>query len=223
MPINDDFIEVVANDIDNIEISDKDINGDTTVNHDDNIDVDNKVTPTVNPDDNKVCDFLDIYKRVREFYGDITSLTTPGTLPRVEDIKNIYENTKIDKDELIKRRWAVASELATLDVMVRDMVAIKKYLNCTTDQQFLTRAVDHFTKDDCDEKWDIKRWAFVIVYKADVDKYDLCKTAIYEDEIFHYRFCKDFTFAELFISKFSDDDLRHVLLAPLKVDAFGNT
>ncbi len=228
MQENDEFIEVVANDIDKIDISDKDINDvddkvTPTVTSDDNKDVDNKVTPTVNPDDNKIGDFLDIYKRVRDFYGDTIGLTTPGALPRVEDIKNIYEGTNIDKDMLIKRRWAVASELAILDIMVRDMVAIQKYLNCTVDQQFLTRAVDHFTKDDCDEKWDIKRWAFVIVHKDDVDKYDLGKTAIYEDEIFHYRFCKDFTFAELFVSKFPDDDLRRVLLAPLNANAFGDT
>jgi len=213
---NDEFIEVVANDIDSIDISDNDINYD-----------DNKVTTGANhvdnKDDDKIGDFFDIYKRVRGFYGDITSLATPGTLPRVEDIERIYKGTNIDKDMLIKRRWAVASELAIIDVIVRDMVAINKYLNCTVDQQFLTRAVDHFTKDDCAEKWDTNRWAFVIVYKSDDDKYDLGKTAIYEDEIFHYRFCKDFTFAELFISKFPDDDLRRVLLAPLNANAFGDT
>lgn len=198
-----DFVEVVADELDSVQIKDHDI-------------INNK-TPS---DDAPFDDFLDMYRRLRAYYGDDIGLTTVGTLPRVGDIKTLYDGINLSQDMILQRRWMVASELALLDVMVRDMVAIQKYLKSTEDQQYLTRAVDHFTKDEGDDKWDVSKWSFAIVYKSDEDKYDLGKTAIYEDEVFHYRFCRDFTYAELFITKFSESDLDHMLLAPLNSTAF---
>jgi hypothetical protein len=204
MTDTEDFVEVMANDIDEVQIKDHD-------------DVDDKVSHGgTTPFD----DFLYVYRRLRAYYGDDVGLTTVGTLPRVDDIKNLYEGVNLSQELLLQRRWMVASELALLDIMVRDMVAIQKYLGCTEDQQYLTRAVDHFTKDEGDDKWDISKWSFVIVYKSNEDKYALGKTAIYEDEVFHYRFCRDFTYAELFVTKFSESDLGHMLLAPLNTEAF---
>lgn len=209
MTDSEDFVEVVASDIDKIVISSSNLD-------------DSKVDTSDAPPDNHLSEFLEIYERIRVFYGDSIGLRTPGTLPRVNEIANLYEGVNLNQEMVLKRRWMVASELALLDVMVRDMVAIQKYLACTEDQQYLTRAIDHFTMEECEDKWDTSKWAFVVAYKGEEDKYDMGKTAIYEDELFHYRFCRDFTFAELFISKFSDGDLVHMLLAPLKVDAFSS-
>lgn len=205
MTDTEDFVEVVTGQLDEVQIKDHDIR-------------DSKISPDAPFDD-----FLEIYRRLRAYYGDNIGLTTVGALPRVSDIKTLYDGVNLSQDLILKRRWMVASELALLDLVVRDTVAIQKYLKCTADQQFLTRAVDHFTKEESDDKWDVSRWSFVIVYKSDEDKYDLGKTAIYEDEVFHYRFCRDFIYAELFISKISDSDLDHMLLAPLTAEAFRAT
>ena len=209
MTDTEDFVEVVASDVDKIDISDHVLG-------------DSKVATVEDPGDNHMAEFLEIYERIRVHYGDTLGLRTPGTLPHVDEITKLYKGVNLNQEVVVKRRWTVASELALLDVIVRDMVAIQKYLDSTEDQQYLTRAVDHFTKDKCEDKWDTSRWAFVVAYKGNEDKYDMGKTGFYEDELFHYRFCRDFTFAELFISKFSNDDLVHVLLAPLKADAFSS-
>lgn len=196
MSETEDFVEVIADELDRVDIKDTP-HGDTWGA------------------------FLDLYKGLRQFYGEEAGLTEFDHLPSISDMSKIYDKIELSDDAIIKRRWLVASELALLDIAIRDRVAIKKYLESSTDQQYLTRAIDHFTKVVVDQdKWDIGSWKFVIAHKCDVDDYGLGKTATFEDEVFHYRFCADYEFADLFLQKFKKADLASVMLAPLTKTAF---
>jgi len=195
----EDFVEVITDELDRVDIRDTP-NGDTWDS------------------------FLELYKGLRQFYGEDAGLTEFDRLPSISDLGKIYDGVVLSDDAIIKRRWLVASELALLDIAIRDRVAIKKYLESKPDQQYLTRAIDNFTKVAVDDdKWDIGNWKFVIAHKCDVDDHGLGKTATFEDEVFHYRFCADYEFADLFLQKFKKDDLDSVMLAPLTKTAFSTS
>lgn len=197
MSETEDFVEVITGDLDRVDIKD--------TPHEDNWDT-----------------FLDVYRRLRQYYGDEAGLAEYDHLPSIADITKIYDGVELSDEAVIKRRWVVASELALLDITIRDRVAIKKYLESSPVQQYLTRAIDHFTKvASKEDKWDVGEWKFVIAHKSEDDDYNLGKTAIFEDEVFHYRFCADYGFADLFLQKFKEMDLSCVLLAPLTKTAFG--
>lgn len=179
----------------------------------------------INADDTKLTtandvdysEFLTVYERIRSVYGDEhVGLVDLPKLPSIADMCKVYEGVDLPTEAVLKRRWIVATELAMLDAIIRDKVAFQKYLDSTEDQRFLFRAIDHFTKDDTHgDQWDVDKWGAVLAVVSDDDDYDLGKTAIFEDRVFHYRLCKDMTFPMLFVEKFKEEDLERTAIAPL--------
>jgi hypothetical protein len=163
--------------------------------------------------------FLPMYAKLREFYtGPDGHLQVAGKIPSINDIRDLYGDNTLSKDAIIRRRWLLAQEVLLLDVMIRDMSVIAKYALMNADQQFLTRAIDHFTKETT--KWDTKDVKFVVAMVGDEDVHGLGTEERYEGRTFFYRACRDFTYADLLLTKFEDDDLDKVLLAPITFNAF---
>jgi hypothetical protein len=162
--------------------------------------------------------FLDMYTKLRDFYGvDNGQMEITGKIPPIRSIVELYKGCGLKKDDIVQRRWLVAQELLLLDAMIRDMAVLSKYSDMTTEQQFLTRAVDHFTKEvnTCESTWDTTNFKFVVAIVGDDDTYELGNEATFEDCRFFFRLCRDYTYADLLLTKFEDEDLDKLILAPL--------
>ena len=163
--------------------------------------------------------FLELYKKLSLFYETEINLNK-NTIPSIHDLRNMYKDVKVTDEAIRERRNIVQKELTLLDLALRDTVVMRKYGSSTENQRFLIEAVDYYTKKEMNAQWTNPLYKFVVCFKNDTDKYDMGNQAIFNDETFFFKFLKDYNFAELYLEKIKEADLKHTLLSPLHADSF---